>query len=88
MAHSGDLELALPECPKGLGKVIGAVDSADLIAGVRAAPLKVWAERPDCFSWWYSACGSSADSGRNSPIRCIARRNQANNPAAALIDRK
>jgi dTDP-4-dehydrorhamnose 3,5-epimerase len=35
IAQSETLELAIPECEKGLGKVIGAIDSAGLIAGVR-----------------------------------------------------
>lgn len=42
VASAGSLELALPECEKGLGKVIGAVDSPDLIAGVRVARLSVF----------------------------------------------
>src|SRR5579862_3350897 len=41
IASSGSLELVLPECEKGLGKLIGALDSADLIEGVRIAPLTV-----------------------------------------------
>ena len=41
IAQSESLELAIPECEKGLGKVIGAVDSAGLIAGVRLDRLIV-----------------------------------------------
>jgi dTDP-4-dehydrorhamnose 3,5-epimerase len=41
IASSGSLELVLPKCEKGLGKLIGSVDSSDLIAGVRIAPLAV-----------------------------------------------
>jgi len=41
IAQSDSLELAIPECEKGLGKVIGAVDSAGLIAGVRLDRLLV-----------------------------------------------
>ena len=41
IAQSAPLELAIPECEKGLGKVIGAVDSAGLIAGVRLDRLLV-----------------------------------------------
>jgi dTDP-4-dehydrorhamnose 3,5-epimerase len=41
IAQSDSLELAIPECEKGLGKVIGAVDSAALIAGVRLDRLLV-----------------------------------------------
>ena len=41
IAQSESLELAVPECEKGLGKVIGAVDSATLIAGVRLDRLLV-----------------------------------------------
>jgi dTDP-4-dehydrorhamnose 3,5-epimerase len=38
----GDLELALPVCEKGIGSLIGKVDSPDLIAGVRVQPLPVF----------------------------------------------
>jgi dTDP-4-dehydrorhamnose 3,5-epimerase len=41
IAHSDQLKLFLPECEKGLGKIIGTPQSADWIAGVRAAPLMV-----------------------------------------------
>jgi dTDP-4-dehydrorhamnose 3,5-epimerase len=35
--------ITVPKCEeKGLGKVIGTIDSADLIAGVRLAPLNVY----------------------------------------------
>ena len=36
------LELVLPQCDKGLGNVIGAIDSPDLIAGVRLTQLAVF----------------------------------------------
>jgi len=36
------LELETPTCEKGIGKVIVAPDSKDLIAGVRAHPYTVW----------------------------------------------
>jgi dTDP-4-dehydrorhamnose 3,5-epimerase len=36
------LELSTPDCEKGIGKVILAPDSADLIAGVRIHPYPVW----------------------------------------------
>jgi len=42
IAAAGDLELVLPQCEKGLGNVIGAIDSPDLIAGVRLAQLSVY----------------------------------------------
>ncbi len=42
IAAAGSLELVLPENEKGLGKIIGAIDSADLIAGVRLAQLSVY----------------------------------------------
>ena len=35
-------ELAVPECAKGIGAVIGSPSSADLIAGVRVAPLALY----------------------------------------------
>jgi len=41
LAAAGPLELVLPECDKGLGKLIGAIDSPDLIAGVKLARLAV-----------------------------------------------
>lgn len=41
LASSGDLELVLPECQKGLGAVIGSPASKDLIAGVRAQAVAV-----------------------------------------------
>jgi dTDP-4-dehydrorhamnose 3,5-epimerase len=41
IGQSETLELAIPECEKGLGKVIGAIDSAGLIAGVRLDRLLV-----------------------------------------------
>ena len=39
IASSGDLQLAYPENPKGIGAVIGRADSPDLIDGVRVQPL-------------------------------------------------
>ena len=36
------MELATPACEKGIGKVILAPDSKDLIAGVRIHPYPVW----------------------------------------------
>jgi len=36
------LELVTPNCEKGIGKVILAADSKDLIYGVRAQPLAIW----------------------------------------------
>ncbi len=41
IAQSAQLELSLPECDKGLGKVINAIDSPDLIDGVRLERLAV-----------------------------------------------
>ncbi len=41
IAQSAQLELVLPERDKGLGKVINAVDSPDLIEGVRLERLAV-----------------------------------------------
>ena len=42
LAASGDLELAIPECAKGIGSVITSPSSADLIAGVRIQPLALY----------------------------------------------
>jgi dTDP-4-dehydrorhamnose 3,5-epimerase len=39
LASAGDLRLAIPECGKGIGAVIGSPDSPHLIDGVRVAPL-------------------------------------------------
>jgi dTDP-4-dehydrorhamnose 3,5-epimerase len=39
---NADLEFALPQCEKGLGKIIAAAGSADLIEGVRIEPLSLW----------------------------------------------
>ena len=41
VAALGSLELVLPECEKGLGKLIGSIDSPDLISGVKLARLTV-----------------------------------------------
>jgi dTDP-4-dehydrorhamnose 3,5-epimerase len=41
LASRGGLELAVPACAKGIGAVIGSIDSAELIAGVAVAPLAV-----------------------------------------------
>jgi dTDP-4-dehydrorhamnose 3,5-epimerase len=42
LASSGTLELAVPECPKGIGALIGSPASAELIAGVRVQPLALY----------------------------------------------
>lgn len=42
IARSEKLELALPECPKGIGELIGAADSPHLIADVRIQPVALW----------------------------------------------
>ncbi|MBZ5728640.1 MAG: dTDP-4-dehydrorhamnose 3,5-epimerase family protein [Acidobacteriia bacterium] len=39
LASAGGLQLAIPECARGLGAVIAAIDSPDLIAGVKLQPL-------------------------------------------------
>ena len=36
------LELAVPECEKGIGPVIGTVNSPELISGVRVQPMAVY----------------------------------------------
>ena len=41
LASSGSLHLAVPECERGLGAVIGAADSPNRIAGVRIEPFPV-----------------------------------------------
>lgn len=42
IASRGDVRLIAPDNAKGIGKVIGGPDSADLIGGVKIAPLKLW----------------------------------------------
>ena len=42
IASHGDLQLAYPENPRGIGAVIGKTDSPDLIAGVRVQPFSVF----------------------------------------------
>jgi len=42
LASAGELELAYPQCPRGIGAVIGRVDSPDLIEGVRLQPFAVY----------------------------------------------
>ena len=42
VAAFGDLELVLPQCEKGLGKIIISLESPDLIHGVRLAALAVF----------------------------------------------
>jgi len=42
LASLGGLKLAVPQCPKGIGPLIGAVDSAERIAGVEISPLPVY----------------------------------------------
>ena len=42
LASFEGLELAVPECPRGLGAPIGAADSPELIEGVRIQPFPVY----------------------------------------------
>ncbi len=42
IASSESLELAYPECAKGIGSVITSPTAADLIEGVRIQPLTIW----------------------------------------------
>ncbi|MEJ5368469.1 MAG: dTDP-4-dehydrorhamnose 3,5-epimerase family protein [Bryobacteraceae bacterium] len=39
-----DVQIASPQCEPGIGKVIASPESADLIHGVRVAPVPVWAD--------------------------------------------
>ena len=41
-ASVADLELVIPACEKGIGKLIVTTDSKDLIDGVRAQPVSLW----------------------------------------------
>jgi dTDP-4-dehydrorhamnose 3,5-epimerase len=42
IASSKSLELLFPQCEKGIGSLIQAPDSRDLIEGVRVAPYALW----------------------------------------------
>ena len=42
IAETAGLELAFPDCDKGLGKIITAIESPDLIEGVRLARLAIY----------------------------------------------
>jgi dTDP-4-dehydrorhamnose 3,5-epimerase len=42
IARSAELELVAPECEKGIGTLIPAVDSPQLIEGVRIQPVTLW----------------------------------------------
>jgi dTDP-4-dehydrorhamnose 3,5-epimerase len=42
LASSGELDLRVPECVKGIGSVILSPDSPELIAGVRVQPLALY----------------------------------------------
>jgi dTDP-4-dehydrorhamnose 3,5-epimerase len=42
LVSSGNLDLAVPECEKGLGAVIGTVDAKGLIEGVRVQPFSIY----------------------------------------------
>ncbi len=42
LVAAGPLELALPECERGIGSVISRPDSPDLIEGVRIEPFPLW----------------------------------------------
>lgn len=42
LASAGDLALVVPECPRGLGSLIGVPESPDLIAGVRVQPFAIY----------------------------------------------
>lgn len=44
MSVAEGVEIRIPACEPGIGAVIGAPDSADLIHGVRIAPSAVWAD--------------------------------------------
>ncbi|HTQ55410.1 MAG TPA: dTDP-4-dehydrorhamnose 3,5-epimerase family protein [Bryobacteraceae bacterium] len=44
IAAHGSLELALPECPKGIGALIASPASPDLIAGVCVEPFSLWSD--------------------------------------------
>ena len=49
VVSSDTLGLAVPQCEKGIGVVIGSADSPQLIEGVRIAPVAMW---PDDRGWF------------------------------------
>jgi dTDP-4-dehydrorhamnose 3,5-epimerase len=42
IARTAQLELVAPECEKGIGVVVSKPDAAELIEGVRIAPVTLW----------------------------------------------
>lgn len=42
IASNGNLELALPQCERGIGAPIRSPDSPDLIEGVQIKPFPIW----------------------------------------------
>lgn len=44
MSFPADTGIRVPQCSPGIGKVIAAPDSRDLIEGVRVAPAALWAD--------------------------------------------
>jgi dTDP-4-dehydrorhamnose 3,5-epimerase len=40
--QADEMEISLPKCDRGVGKAIAAVDSHDLIEGVRIQPVALW----------------------------------------------
>ena len=42
LISAGERDLAIAECPKGIGSVIGSPESAELIAGVRVQPFPLY----------------------------------------------
>ena len=42
IARTSDLELVMPECDRGLGKVITSPSSPDLITGVQISPISIY----------------------------------------------
>jgi dTDP-4-dehydrorhamnose 3,5-epimerase len=42
IAHTAHMDLAIPECEKGIGAVISTLNSTQLIDGVRLQPIALW----------------------------------------------
>src|SRR5262245_53944725 len=53
LASTEELELAVPQCEKGVGSVILSVDSPQLIAGVRLQPFQIY---PDDRGYFLEVC--------------------------------
>jgi dTDP-4-dehydrorhamnose 3,5-epimerase len=49
LVKSGEMNLVVPECAKGIGSVILSPESPDLIAGVKVQPFPIYPDDRGCF---------------------------------------